>query len=176
MRAMREQDVDPGLTTRAIVTKAGTFRVHRLRDGFVDFAELQRTAHYNVFYRETRIVDRMWAALPVNADSESYFVFDHVGSRRRFSVADVALVQHALRGIKWFHRQILLSHGLLIARHPLSPTQRRVLLELLTGKTEKAIAAALGQTPGTTHQYAVELYRKFGVKGRNRLTALWLGH
>lgn len=176
VQAMRQQDTDPGLTTRAIAAKAGAFRVHRLRDGFVDFAALKRTRHYQVFYREPRIVDRMWAALPVNGDAESHFVLDHIGTSRRFSAADVALLTHALRGIKWFHRQLLLSHGLLVAQNPLSPVQRRVLLLLLTGKTEKAIAAQLGQTPGTTHQYAVALYRKFGVKGRAGLMALWLGH
>jgi DNA-binding CsgD family transcriptional regulator len=176
MQAMREQDTDPGLTSRAIAARAGAFRVHRLRDGFVDFGALKQTKHYRVFYREPRIVDRMWEALPVNGDAESYFVFDHIDTARRFSAADVARVTHALCAVKWFHRQILLSHGLLVAQQPLSPVQRRVLLMLLSGKSEKAVAAGLGQTPGTTHQYAVELYRKFGAKGRAGLMALWLGH
>jgi DNA-binding CsgD family transcriptional regulator len=175
IQAMRTQDTDPGLTSRAIAKTAGAFRVHRLRDGFVDFAALKRTAHYRVFYREAQIADRLWAALPVNDDAESYFVFDHIGTSRRFSAADVGLVTHALRGIKWFHRQLLLSHGLLVAREPLSPVQREVLLGLLTGKARKAIAAALGKTEGTVHQYSLELYRKFGVRRRSELMALWLG-
>ena len=174
-RGIREQDVDPGYTTRAVVSRAGKFRVHRLRDGFVDFAALRRTAHYRAFYADPGIVDRMWVVLPVNGDTESYMMFDHIGSRRRFSAADAALAGVALRGIKWFHRQLLLSHGLLVAQAPLSAAQRRVLLQLLTGKPEKSIAAGLRLTPGTVHQYAVELYRKYGVKGRTGLMALWLG-
>lgn len=174
-QAMREQDADPGYTMRAIVSRAGAFRVHRLRDGFMDFATLRGTAHYRVFYKEAGVVDRMWIALPVNGDAESYMMFDHIGSRRRFSAADAALAGVALRGIKWFHRELLLSHGLLVAQAPLSASQRRVLLHLLADKTEKGIAAELGLAPGTVHQYAVELYRKYGVKGRTGLMALWLG-
>jgi DNA-binding CsgD family transcriptional regulator len=174
-RAMREQDNDPGMTTRALTSRAGVFRVHRLRDGFIDFSAFRRTAHYRAFYESAGIVDRLWVALPVNQDTESHFVFDHIRSKRRFRNADAHLIGFALRGIKWFHRQLLLSHGLLAAQTPLSPAQRRVLLLLLTGKSEKAIAAALGFTVGTTHQYVAELFRKFGVNGRAGLMALWLG-
>jgi DNA-binding CsgD family transcriptional regulator len=173
-QAMRGQDADPGMTTRAITAQAGAFRVQRLRDGFLDFAAFRRTAHYRAYYEARRISDSVWAAFPVNGDAESYFLFDHISSKCRFSRADAALLAHALRGIKWFHRQLLLSHNLLLAQVPLSPTQRRMLFILLSDQTEKQIAAQLGFTPGTTHQYAVELYRKFGVKGRAGLMALWL--
>jgi len=57
---------------------------------------------------------------------------------------------------------------------PLSPAERRVLLQLIGGQSEKRIAAALSLTPGTAHQYAVEVYRKLGVPGRSVLSALWL--
>jgi DNA-binding CsgD family transcriptional regulator len=173
-QAMRDQDTDPGMTTRAITAQAGTFRVQRLRDGFLDFAAFRRTAHYRAYYEAPGITDRVWAAFPVNGDAESYFLFDRVGSKRRFSRADAALVALVLRGIKWFHRQLLLSHNLLLAQVPLSPMQRRMLFILLSDKKEKEIAAQLGFTPGTTHQYAVDLYRRFGVKGRAGLMALWL--
>jgi DNA-binding CsgD family transcriptional regulator len=174
-QGLRGQDSDPGMTTRAITAQAGAFRVRRLRDGFVDFAALRQTAHYHTFYRAHRIVDRMWAVFPVNGDAESYFMFDHIASSRRFSAADVALIAYAMRGIKWFHRQLLLSHGLLVAQTPLSPAQRRVLLLLLTGESEKDLAAAAKLTRATIHQYVVELYQKFGVNSRPALMALWLG-
>jgi DNA-binding CsgD family transcriptional regulator len=172
--AARGQDVDPGLTTRAIVADAGSFRVRRLRDGFVDLRAFRRTEHYRVYYQEAGISDRIWAAYPVNRDAESYFLFDYIDSRRSFSAADVALVGQVLRGVKWFHRQLLLSHNLLLANVPLAPMQRRLLFSLLSDCTEKTIASAIGLTPGTTHQYAVDLYRQFGVKGRAGLMALWL--
>jgi len=174
-RGMREQETDPPMTSRAITAGAGTFRVRTMHDGLVDMAAFRRTAHYRVYYEALGVKDRMWVVAPVNSDAESYLVLDRVASRRRFSAADAELAGRALRGIKWFHRQLLLSHGLPVAREPLSPAQRRVLLLLLSGQAEKHIAAALGLTPGTTHQYAVEIYRKLGVKGRAELAALWLG-
>jgi hypothetical protein len=39
---------------------------------------------------------------------------------------------YALRPLKWFHRRVMLHHGLLIARTPLSPMERRLVSLLLT--------------------------------------------
>jgi len=174
-QAMREQDTAPAMTTCALAARAGTFRVHRMRDGFIDFAAFRRTGHYRTFYEAPGITDRLWVAAPVSRDAESYLVFDRIRARRHFTADDAALAARALSGIKWFHRQLLLSHGLPLARDPLTPAQRRVLLQLLGGRTEKHIADELGLTAGSTHQYAVALYRKFAVKGRAELAALWLG-
>lgn len=173
--AMREQEVDPGMTTRAMADSAGTFRVHRLRDGFVDYAAFKRTAHYRKYYLDPGLQDRMWAAFPVSPDSESVFVADIYHPRGRFSDDDVSLFGGMLRGLKWFHRQLFLAQGLHQIDTPLPPSQRRVLNCLLSELSEKQIAAKLGLTPGTTHQYAVEIYRRFGVNGRAGLMALWLG-
>ncbi|WP_415028532.1 hypothetical protein [Alloalcanivorax venustensis] len=38
------------------------------------------------------------------------------------------------------------------------------------------MAEAMGQSPHTTHQYVKTLFRKFNVRSRAELTALWLGH
>jgi DNA-binding CsgD family transcriptional regulator len=173
-KGIREQDSTPGMASRALSISAGKFRVHRLRDGFVDLKAFQDTQHFDAFYRRRRIDDRMWCVFPVNRDAESYLAFDHVGSKRRFRASDTELVERALRGIKWFHRKLLLSHNLLVADAPISSSQRRVLLHLLTDRTEKEIAAQLGHTPGTIHQYATDLYRAFGVRGRAGLMQLWL--
>jgi DNA-binding CsgD family transcriptional regulator len=69
----------------------------------------------------------------------------------------------------------MLHHGLLIARAPLMPTERRLASLLLTERAEKEIADDLGLTPASTHTYITGLFRKFGVSGRSGLTALWLG-
>jgi DNA-binding CsgD family transcriptional regulator len=174
-KGMREQDRDPPMTSCAITAGAGTFRVRTMHDGLIDVAAFRRTSHYRIYYDALGVRDRMWVVFPVNRDAESYLVIDRMRSGRRFSAADAELAGYALRGIKWFHRQMLLSHGLPLAGTPLSAAERRVLLMLLGGRPEKEIAAALGLTPGTTHQYAVDVYRKLGVKGRTELAALWLG-
>lgn len=166
---------DPGETSMALVAQAGRFRVYSLEDGkLVDPAAFKRTGHYQRIYRERGISDRLWAVFPVNADTEAYYCIDKYGERRHFTPHDRQLVARATRGIKWFHRQVLLSHGLGISAKALNPTERRVLNALLTARTEKQIAADLGMTAGTTHQYATAIYRKFSVRGRAGLMALWL--
>jgi DNA-binding CsgD family transcriptional regulator len=70
----------------------------------------------------------------------------------------------------------MLHHGLLIAKAPLTPVERRLLSLLLTERIEKEIAHELHLTLATTHTYITGLFRKFGVSGRAGLTALWLGH
>ena len=173
-RAMSDQGTRPSMTTCAITAGAGRFRVHRLHDGFVDFAAFRRTAEYRDYYQGMGIVDRMWIASPINRDAESYVVLDLHRTRRRFSPADATLAGEALSGLKWFHRNLMLNYGLPLARTPLSPTQRKVLALLLTDKSEKEIAHQLALSAGTAHQYVVGLFRKFRVNSRAGLMALWM--
>ncbi len=170
----REQDKSPALTTIALTAHMGRFRIHRLRDGFVDFDAFRRTAHYRMVYEEQGIRDRMWVAVPINADAESFLLVDRDKSHRLFSAHDAEWVAYTMRGLKWFHRELLLSHGLLLAGRPLTLTERRILHLLLTDRTEAEIAAHIGQSPHTTHGYVKEILRKYGVRGRTGLMALWL--
>jgi len=134
----------------------------------------RQTEHYDLFYRQPGISDRMWVVFPVNGDAESYFVFDAYDDGRRFSTQELYMAAEALRGIKWFHRLQLLSHGLGICDAPLTQPERRILPELLSGASEKVIAHRLNLTQGTVHQYVTSVYRKFGVRGRAEFMALWL--
>nr|WP_298725282.1 LuxR C-terminal-related transcriptional regulator [uncultured Steroidobacter sp.] len=173
-RATVEQDTEPGLTTKALAAGAGRLRVHRLHDGFVDLAAFRRTQHYRAFYEQAGITDRMFIGFPLNADAESFLLIDRYRRNVRFSAADAEFVRYIMRGLKWFHRELMLSHGLLLAAAPLSATERRIAHLLLTSHKESQIAAALDQSPKTTHKYVTEILRKFGVKGRTGLMALWL--
>lgn len=172
---IREQDDDPGMASMATARLAGQFRVHRMRDGFIDFDAFRRTRHYRIVYQDNGIDDRIWVGFPVNADVESFFLFDKKHTPARFSAADAALAAGALRAIKWFHRRLLLGHGLLAAETPLMPAERRMVRALLTDKREREIACDLGLTVTTAHTYAKDIYRRFGVAGRSGLSALWLG-
>ena len=95
-------------------------------------------------------------------------------ARHVFTEREIALLAYALRGIKWFHRQVMLTSGPLVARAPLTPTERKVLGLLLTKAPEKRIAEQLGLAVSTTHQHVVALFRKFGVRSRAELMSLWL--
>ncbi|MDP1981623.1 MAG: helix-turn-helix transcriptional regulator [Sulfuritalea sp.] len=156
-----------------IVSAAGRFRASRLCD--VVSPEWFASDFYQAHYRDCDREDAVYVAFPINKDAESNFgVFRAVG-RPRFTADERDLIAYALRGIKWFHRQLFLSHGLSIASTPLSAIERQVLLELLAGLTEKQIAANLGKSYPTTHEYVTSIFRKFGVNHRPALTALWQG-
>lgn len=173
---LKSQGHAPAMPSVALARRAGKFRIHRLRDGFIDFAAFRRSPNYQFLHVQTGVDDRLWVAFPVSPDAELYFVFDKRRTRDRFTPQDAELAGYAIRGLKWFHRQLLCSHGLLVAQFPLTPTERQVVQLLLTDKSEKQIAAELGQRPLTTHGHVKEIFRKFGVKGRAGLMAIWLSH
>lgn len=156
------------------VAMAGRFRANRL----VDLAP--EGWFESEFFRRTVLaigrIDAIYAGVPINDDAECYFgVFRDTG-QPRFSEADRDLVAYILRGLKWLCRRQMLSRGLMIASAPLTSAEREVLGGLLTGLSEKQIAAAREQSPHTTHEHVTNIYRKFGVKNRAALMALWLGN
>lgn len=175
VEAMKDdQDTEPSLTSKALARTAGSFRACHLFDGTFDMETFTQTRHYRQVYLGQGIVDRIWCVAPVNQDAESCFCFDRIGGDQPFTTEDVAKVATALRAIKWFHRRILLSHGILLGDTPLIPSHRRVLVQLLSGQSEKEIADALGLSAETVHSYVREIYRSFNVNSRAQLMALWL--
>jgi DNA-binding CsgD family transcriptional regulator len=172
-RAVGKGQPDLGMATVAAVRGSGVFRVHRLHDGFVDLEQFRKTEYFQSHFVAFGIDDQLWVASPISPETESYFVFNRRGIAR-FSEADAALAGFALRGLSWFHRQMFNSHGLLVAQEPLTPTQRDVLRLLLSEKTEKEIAAELGQSFHTTHTHVKDIFRKYNVKSRAGLMAVWL--
>ena len=160
-------------TTIRNIALAGSFRVNR----FVDLAseEWFESAHYQAYFRNVGREDGVWAGIPVNDDAETYFGFFRDGNHPRFTPEERDLIGHALRGLKWFYRQYMLSHGLAVAKSPISPKEREVLGGLLSGLTEKQIAISCNHSLNTTHTYISSIYRKFGVSSRGALMSLWLG-
>jgi len=160
-------------TTVKNVAGAGSFRVNRLAD--LVSGEWFDSPYYHRYYRGMGIGDAIWAGIPVNEDAESYFGVQRGVEHPFFTPAERDAVAYVLRGLKWFFRQQMLGHGLLVANAPLTPVERQVLQGLLTGLSEKEIAAAQGQSYHTTHEYVTAIYRKFDVNNRAALMALWLG-
>ena len=156
-----------------MVGMSGNFRARRLCD--VMTAEWFDTPFYQNYYQSCGHRDAVYVAFPVNEDAESYFGLFRATEQPPFTAEERDTLAYALRGIKWFHRQLLLSHGLLVASTPLTAVERKVLQGLLTGLPEKEIAAAQGQSYHTTHEYVSTIFRKFGVNNRSALMALWLG-
>lgn len=149
--------------------KVGDFRTYALRRDLP--AAWFDSPFFDTYYRPFGTVDAAFVGFPINGDAESHFGFY---SRTAFTDHDIALLAYALRGIKWFHRQVMLTSGPLIAKAPLTPTERKVLRLLLTKASEKRIAEQLGLAVSTTHQHVVALFRKFAVRSRAELMSLWL--
>ena len=161
------------VTTIRNAEGAGAFRANRLRD-LVD-PDWFESHYYRAHYQRLGTTDAIWVVFPVNKDAESYFGIFRAPDSPPFTEAEQGVVAYALRGIKWFHRQLMLSHGLLVAATSLTPTERRVLHLLLTGLPEKLIAAELERSHHTVHEYITAIYRKFGINNRAALMAIWLG-
>lgn len=126
---------------------------------------------YQMFSARYGTVDSLWVGFPINSDAESHFGFY---ARKIFTEGDYHLLAYALRGIKWFHRQLMLTSGPLVAKSPLTPTERKVLRLLLTKASERVIADQLDLAVSTTHQHVVSVFRKFAVRSRAELMSLWL--
>ena len=122
----------------------------------------------------TEVRDRLNATFAISPTLEVTFTLDAHLNQRDFVERDVHFAQALLLGLKPLALRMALSHGLLEGQGRLSPRERETLLLLLKGGSEKEIAEALGLSPKTIHQYVVSLYRKFNVRSRPELMALWL--
>jgi len=161
------RDIDPSFLLP--MRHVGRFRTYALRRDLP--ADWFEDAFYRAYFQPYGTIDAAFVGFPINRDAESHFGFY---SRTAFTERDLALLAYALRGIKWFHRQAMLTSGPLIAKSPLTPTERKVLRLLLTQASEKTIAVQLGQAASTTHQHVVSVFRKFAVRSRAELMSLWL--
>jgi len=167
-------DFPAGLATPVLIAEAGKFQVHRLREGWRPFREFARSEAYRRHYAAQGITDRLWVGLPLHENAASVFVLDR-GAGPPFTRGEAVLAGTILRGLRGLHRRLFLDRGLSVGERPLSPVSRRIVQKLLTGRSEKEVALAVGQSLPTTHKYIKSIYERFGVNGRAALMALWLG-
>jgi DNA-binding CsgD family transcriptional regulator len=85
------------------------------------------------------------------------------------------------RLLHFFHQELgrLIGVSLVSATEPMLQELPRRLRQTLTclmqGDSEKQVAARLGLSRATTHQYVTALYRRFGVQSRPQLMAYAFG-
>lgn len=167
MRVWDRREMDPSFLLP--MRDVGAFRTYSFRRDLPP--EWFETPFYKHHYGSIGAHDGAYVAFPLNEDCESHFAFY---SGEIIDEAKIARLAYALRGIKWFHRRLMLSHGLLSATTPLTPTERKVLQLLLTEVSEKHVAHQLGLAVSTTHQHVASIFRKFGVRSRAGLMSAWL--
>lgn len=146
----------------------------RTRSQLVPSAEWYRSVSFND-YRRLGGVDHCLTSVCRVSDRGAVSVF--TGHRaigeRDFSAREVRLVE-------FFHGELrpLIGRQLVSATEPslvkLSPRLRQTLACLAEGDTEKQVAARLGVSYPTVHQYVKNLYRRFGVRSRAELLAYLL--
>jgi DNA-binding CsgD family transcriptional regulator len=171
----RIKSIDRGAIDESTVAQArlaGTYRANRLCD--LVSADWFKSDIYQG-YLARGVHDSLVVGAPVSTMAEGYYGFLRTRAGDPFTTTERDIALYAMRGLTWFHRQVLLAHGLLVARTPLSPIERRVLALLLTDQSEKGIASTLGVSSSSVHTYVRDVLRKFGVSGRKGLTAVWLG-
>ncbi|MES2707587.1 MAG: LuxR C-terminal-related transcriptional regulator, partial [Verrucomicrobiota bacterium] len=168
-----------GMDSRASMAGNGRFRVHRIRDReYLNFRKFEKTPHYQRYYRDGGIADRIMIGLPVTPNHESYFLIDRFqapAGRALFTLSEATRAGAAVRGVPALHRRLFLGNGLLMADKLLSPMERQLLQALLTGQTEAEIAVSLRRSRTTLHKSVLALYVRFGVKSRAALVGLWSG-
>jgi len=173
VREIEAGSYTPKESTINHLRQAGRFRATLLRDHVSP--EFFRSEEYHRHYRARNITDTLFVVAPVNADTEVYFCFNRIGSAKPFEKDDLNIAADTIRSLGWFHKKVLLEHGLLIAKKPLTPTERKVMRYLLTELSEKQIAEKLAQKADTTHKHIGNIYRKFNINSRAALMAIWLG-
>jgi DNA-binding NarL/FixJ family response regulator len=103
-------------------------------------------------------------------DGISVIALNRTAGAREFSPREQRL-------FGFFHREIgrLIRRALASATETgpdtLSPRLRQTLACLVEGDDEKRVAARLGLSQATVHQYVTTLYRRFGVRSRAQLLA-----
>lgn len=167
MDSWERREIDPSFLLP--LKEVGHFRTYSLRRGLP--ADWFDTPFYDRHYGAFGIYDMVIVAFPLNEDCES-----HIGFYSKGPISDETIerLTYAMRGIKWFHRHLMLSHGLLLASAPLTMDEHRVLRLLLTEAPEKQIALELGLSAGSTHRLVLGIFRKFGVRSRTGLIGLRL--
>lgn len=173
LQYFRNNDPDP--QTRAMVELAGTTRAY-LRPEIVDDKTWKGSWLYTEMLRPVSVDDRLLGTHALDGKAESYIGVDRGPGDKQFGDRERDLLYLFLAGAPAFHQELMRSRGLVNAGASLSPRERDVLRLLLTDMNEPEIARALGLTSRTIHQYVVSISRKFRVKGRVGLMALWLRH
>jgi DNA-binding NarL/FixJ family response regulator len=126
---------------------------------------------FNDYLRPAAIDDRLVSVCQTTDDGAiSVIHLQRAPGERRFSPREQRLVN-------FFHEELgrLIGRSIVSDLEPnpegLSPRLRQTLRCLLDGDSEKEVAARLGLSHATTHQYVMTLYRRFGVRSRAQLLA-----
>lgn len=144
--------------------------VTRKRSAIISDAVWYRSPDFNDYRKPAGFDHSLVSVCDVSHGSIAAIVLARGLGERDFSPGEVRLLQ-------FFHGELgrLVGRQLVSATEPrpetLSPRLRQTLACLVEGDSEKQVAARLGLSQTTVHEYVTALYRRFGVHSRGELLA-----
>ncbi|HEV8635605.1 MAG TPA: helix-turn-helix transcriptional regulator [Chloroflexota bacterium] len=167
---MRDGAVAEDPFVRAL-TRVSDRLVTRTRRQAVPDAVYYRSAVVDDYLRHADVGHRLMSFhLTAGGRGISVIHLNRAPGERDFSPREQRL-------LNFFHAELgpLIGRALVSATEPspgkLAPRLRQTLACLLEGDSEKQVAARLGISHATAHQYVTALYRRFGVHSRGQLVA-----
>lgn len=155
---------------RALPRKAGSAVTHTRRQ-LVPDREYYRSPVFDRYFRPGHVGHRLVSIFPTpGGRAVSLLHLHRLANARDFSGRERTVLE-------FLHNEMgpLVGRALVSAAEPtpghLSPRLRQTLACLIEGDTEKQVAARLGLSYATVHQYVTAVYRRFGVTSRGQLLA-----
>lgn len=142
------------------------------REQLVDDRTWYGSDHVQQFRRAGRVDSFLYGIHAPGGDTASCFSLHRTWGDRAFSERERRLVEEVYRACPFLHEPSPGPSPQTL--QGLSPRLRDTLRGLTRGLSEKQLAADLGLSPHTLHDYVKALYRHFGVQSRSELLARFL--
>ena len=135
-------------------------------------AERRRIALYSDVILPCKIRSIMGCPLQFRGAPVGLVMLYRQGLTQPFSAAHAEAITGILPGLAL--AEVAMASAPTTETLTLTKRHARLLTELLTGRSEKEIAAALGLSPRTVHKYAEQIFRAYEVRSRPELMAGFL--
>lgn len=135
-------------------------------------AERRRIALYSDVILPCKIRSIMGCPLQFRGAPVGLVMLYRQGLTQPFSAAHAEAITGILPGLAL--AEVAMASAPTKETLTLTKRHARLLTELLTGRSEKEIAAALGLSPRTVHKYAEQIFRAYEVRSRPELMAGFL--
>jgi len=126
-----------------------------------------------VAWREAGFVDWVWTFDPLGGTTLSAAAFHRGPGQARFTIRERTILHTVMSQVDWLHREGTDVVGTDRITE-LTPRQRMVLLQLLSGDSVKEIASKLNLSQHTINDHLKELHRIYGVSSRSELLARFI--
>jgi DNA-binding CsgD family transcriptional regulator len=171
LRAEQERTLDPSMPSLAQITEGPLFT--RTREQLVDDRTWYGSAHVQELRRVARVDHFIYTAMRISSNEARCIAVHRPWGAKPFTERERLLIDMFHRESQWLHDPSRPIESALL--RGLGPRLQETLHALARGLSEKQVAAELGLSQHTVHDYVKALYRHFGVSSRSELLALCLG-